>query len=132
MPIRATQLDACYDVSCLTDVTLVQGKNKIDTGLIVDYIPAGWEIQVRPRSSLSAKGLSVAFGTVDAGYRDKLWVVMYCPESMEGYYFPAGSRIAQFAFREVPDVTIVDTTDGFHIVEQPTADRNGGFGSTGV
>ncbi|TPV96259.1 MAG: hypothetical protein B7733_05985, partial [Myxococcales bacterium FL481] len=40
----------------------------IRTGLRIEF-PVGFEAQVRPRSSMSKRGLLVSLGTIDAGYR---------------------------------------------------------------
>ena len=47
----------------------------VSTGLAME-IPPGYEVQIRPRSGLSRRGVDVAFGTVDADYRGELKVNM--------------------------------------------------------
>lgn len=51
-----------------------------DTGIKVDSIPEGYEIQIRPRSGISLKrGILVANspGTIDSDYKGKLGVILY-------------------------------------------------------
>lgn len=47
----------------------------IETGLAFK-LPPGYEMQIRPRSGLSALGYTVAFGTIDNGYRGQIRVCM--------------------------------------------------------
>ena len=126
--------DACADVYAISNPdggdgtwTIHPGEIKlVDTGLRVE-IPYGWEIQVRPRSGLSTKGITVVNspGTIDAGYRGDCKVIL-TNIGMKPFTIQPGDRIAQFAVRRVPQVT-------FKEVEQLSdSDRGaGGFGSTG-
>ncbi len=134
MPIRSTNEAACYDVFALEDMVLKTGVNKLDTGLVVDYIPPGWEIQVRSRSGLASKGVTVANapGTIDSDYRDAVHVLLFKHEYADVLSIKAGDRIAQLAFREVPTVGVWDSTGKYPVlVPQPDVQRKGGFGSTG-
>lgn len=45
------------------------------TGIALE-IPYGYEVQVRPRSGTSLRGLLVHLGTVDSGYRGEVFVCM--------------------------------------------------------
>ena len=59
IPYKAHPGDAGMDICAIEDVTLRPYEPKIvKTGLSVD-IPDGFEIQVRPRSGLAAKGVTV-------------------------------------------------------------------------
>jgi dUTP pyrophosphatase len=60
-------------------------------GLEPSYIP---ELQVRPRSGLSKKGILASFGTVDCDYRDEIGVIL-TNTSDRIYYITPGDRIAQ-------------------------------------
>ncbi len=100
----------------------------VKTGLKV-AIPIGYEIQVRPRSGLSAKtGLRIpnSPGTIDSGYRDEVGVIVQNTSSLP-YEIKSGDRIAQFVLQKVPhaEFCVVDS------VAEIGADRKGGFGSTG-
>jgi dUTP pyrophosphatase len=73
LPAYATAGAAGMDVVSAEDVTLARGaRHAVATGLSL-AIPAGFEIQVRPRSGLALKhGISVpnAPGTIDSDIHD--------------------------------------------------------------
>jgi dUTP pyrophosphatase len=73
LPAYATAGAAGMDVVSAEDVTLAPGaRHAVATGLSL-AIPAGFEIQVRPRSGLALKhGISVpnAPGTIDSDIHD--------------------------------------------------------------
>ena len=98
----------------------------VPTG-IAAAAPQGCELQVRPRSGLSRRGVEVAWGTVDADYRGELLVTMSVRgASGRGYRVTQGDRIAQLVVAPVmrPEVVEVDALD-------QTERGAGGFGSTG-
>ena len=85
-------------------------------------LPTNTVGDIRPRSSLNAKGVHVAYGTVDSGYRGELKVVMSAPL----YKVHKGDKIAQLIV-----LPLVKTTPEV-VTELPLSDRGeGGFGSTG-
>ena len=99
----------------------------IPTGLYLE-IPAGFEVQVRPRSGLAAKkGITVlnAPGTIDADYRGEIKVILV-NLSNEAFTINPGERIAQMVVAKYEKVewqeveTLSETERG-----------EGGFGSTG-
>ena len=100
------------------------GRIRVQTGLYLE-IPHGYEGQVRPRSSLSAKGIVVAFGTIDSDYRGEISVVLY-NLSGEDFRIKAGDRIAQLVIAPVMQVNLVQ-------VEELSSTERGeaGWGSTG-
>ena len=116
------------DVLAAENVTLAPGaRHAVATGFAV-AIPAGFEIQVRPRSGLALKhGISVPNtpGTIDSDYRGELKVIII-NHGAEAFAIARGDRIAQLvlapvtqaAWQEVPELD--DTVRG-----------EGGFGSTG-
>lgn len=100
----------------------------VPTGLRV-AIPAGYEIQVRPRSGLALKkGITVLNtpGTIDSDYRGEIGVVLL-NTSHESFFVATGDRIAQLVLAEVPQADYQETSD---LTE--TERGAGGFGSTGV
>src|SRR6478672_9438622 len=99
------------------------GPSVFSTGVAIE-IPEGYEAQIRPRSSLSGRGLYAALGTIDADYRGELLV---CLQSLKGYHsLWVGDRIAQLVIAPVArcQIEVVETLS-------ETERGAGGFGSTG-
>lgn len=99
----------------------------IPTGLYM-AIPAGYEIQVRPRSGAALKlGLSCAnaVGTIDAKYRNEVGVIAI-NLSREDIIINPGDRVAQFVLKKVEECEWVEVAS-----LDMTDDRGGGFGHTG-
>ena len=99
----------------------------LPTGLRV-AVPAGFEMQIRPRSGLAVKfGISLPNtpGTIDSDYRGPLGVALI-NLGTEPYTIHHGDRIAQAVIAPVLQATfqVVATLDD-------TARGAGGFGSTG-
>ena len=130
LPSRQSAGAAGYDVSSAEpEFTLAPNERRaVATGLAFE-LPAGMEMQVRPRSGLALRhGLSVpnAPGTVDPDYRGELKVIL-CNLGSEAVIVRRGDRIAQLVFArfEAPDL--------HEVAALATTDRGaGGFGSTGV
>lgn len=128
LPKYATDGAAGMDVLAAEDVTLAPGaRHAVATGLAV-AIPAGYEIQVRPRSGLALKhGISVPNtpGTIDSDYRGELKVIMI-NLGAETFEIRRGDRVAQLVLAPVTQASWdeVDELD-------ETARGQGGFGSTG-
>ena len=149
MPTYAHLTDAGMDIYLTEDVTIHPGETKlIPTGIKV-AIPLGYELQVRPKSgrSLNSK-LRIANtpGTIDAGYRDEIGIIVDNIDPVirsadiddEGRLYnilwgsnimlSKGEKIAQLVLSEVPKAI-------FYEVESVAAiendGRKGGFGSTG-
>ena len=100
----------------------------VPTGLRL-AIPAGYEVQVRPRSGLALKhGLTLVNtpGTIDSDYRGPLGVLMV-NLGAEPVIISHGMRIAQMVV--APVVTAEFTTVA---ALDDTARGDGGFGSTGA
>lgn len=103
----------------------------VPTGLYV-ALPAGYELQVRPRSGLALRtGLTVVNspGTIDADYRGEIRVLLINLSSEDALIRP-GDRIAQLVLARHDAVSwaVVDDVSAL-----PTTERGaGGFGSTGV
>ncbi len=154
-PAYAHVTDSGMDVFALEDITLAPGEQKIIPIGIKVAIPAGYELQVRPKSGISAKTklrIANAPGTIDAGYRDEIGIIVENVEppikdiqydfnddgsvninSMSiihgsSYTIGEGQKIAQLVLAEVPKVTLLKVEKVSDIGE----DRGGGFGSTGL
>src|SRR5918911_1513087 len=89
--------DAGLDIRCVHGAVLEPGvPQAIPTGLALE-IPAGYEVQIRPRSGLALKHaitLPNAPATIDPGYRGELRVILM-NMSAYNYTIEAGDRIAQ-------------------------------------
>ncbi len=129
LPSYATPGAAGMDIVAAEDVDLAPGqRHAVATGFKV-AIPAGYEIQVRPRSGLAFKhGISVpnAPGTIDCDYRGELKVLLI-NHGDEMFAIRRGERIAQL----VPAaVTLAEFDEVDELCD--THRGTGGFGSTGV
>ena len=122
IPCRAHASDAGYDLYASEDVLLWGNRpKKVSTDISV-VLPPDTVGDIRPRSSLNARGVNVAYGTVDSGYRGELKVVMLAPF----YKVHKGDKIAQLVI-----LPLVKTASEV-VTELPPSDRGeGGFGSTG-
>ena len=128
LPVYATEGAAGMDVVSAEDVTIAPGaRHAVATGLAL-AIPAGYEMQVRPRSGLALKhGISVpnAPGTIDSDYRGELKIILI-NHGPAGFAIARGDRVAQLVLAPVVQATweeVVELAD--------TARGTGGFGSTG-
>ena len=76
-PTYAHSTDACFDLYAAEDVIIEPGETKlVPTGLAFE-IPAGYEMQIRPRSGITLKtNLRVQLGTVDSGYAGEVGVIV--------------------------------------------------------
>jgi dUTP pyrophosphatase len=125
--------DACVDVRISEDTIIEPNETKlIGTGLYT-AVPVGWEIQLRPRSGLSAKtGLIFknTLGTIDSGYRGEIKIVFHNlgEDPVELEY---GSRVAQIKVSKVPMVEFTPVKD-LNELCSIGVDRCGGFNSTGL
>lgn len=130
LPRYAHLDDAGADLHSAEDFTLAPGERRlVPTGIAV-AIPQGWVGLVHPRSGLAVRhGVSVvnAPGTVDAGYRGELKVVLINTDPHAAVSFTRGDRIAQLVLQEVAQAEFSP------VEELPDTVRGaGGFGSSGV
>ncbi|MGN7160627.1 dUTP diphosphatase [Sphingomonas sp. SAFR-052] len=128
LPAYATAGAAGMDVVAAEDIDLAPGaRHAVATGFAI-AIPAGYEVQVRPRSGLALKhGITCLNtpGTIDSDYRGEVKVIL-ANLGDEPFRVVRGERIAQLVPAAVirAKMTEVDTLDD-------TARGAGGFGSTG-
>jgi dUTP pyrophosphatase len=129
LPAYAHPGDAGADLCAAEDVVLPPGgRATVGTGLAV-AVPDGHAAFVHPRSGLAARhGITVvnAPGTVDAGYRGEVRVVLLNTDRHEPFTVHRGDRIAQLVVQPVTTVRFVDVEE-----LPPTPRGEGGFGSTG-
>lgn len=131
LPKYASEFAAGMDVRAFLNesVTLEPlGRAVIPTGLYLE-IPAGYEVQVRPRSGLAAKkGITVlnAPGTIDADYRGEVCVILVNLSNV-AFVIENGERIAQLVLAEHKVIQWEEVES-----LEDSARGCGGFGSTGT
>jgi dUTP pyrophosphatase len=132
-PQYATEGASGFDLRSNADMVIPAGTyNVVPTGLFF-HIPAGFEIQVRPRSGLAAKyGVTVlnSPGTIDADYRGELKVILI-NHGEKDFEIVKGDRIAQGICNPVTAKAQV-TLQLMNIIDGDTERGSDGFGSTGV
>ena len=150
MPAYAHLTDSGMDVYATEDITIAPGETKLVPIGIKVAIPAGYELQVRPKSGRCLKSkLRVANtpGTIDAGYRDEIGIII---DNIEPFIKEAkmdengrlyevlfgsshtigkGEKFAQLVLCEVPKAVFYEVE---RVSDIANDGRNGGFGSTGV
>ena len=129
IPAYSKDGDAGADIVSAIDFTLAPGERKlVPTGISI-AMPNGYVCLVHPRSGLAVKhGVSIVNtpGTVDAGYRGELQVILINTDRSESVSFKRGDRIAQLVFQKV------ERAEFEEVSELPESMRgDGGFGSTG-
>lgn len=130
LPAYGKKGDAGADITTRVDVTLAPGERQlVPTGLSI-ALPFGFAAFVHPRSGLAIKhGVSMvnAPGTVDAGFRGELQIILINHDLREAITFKKGDRIAQLVIQRVEEARFVE------VEELPGSQRaEGGFGSTGI
>ncbi|WP_257423283.1 dUTP diphosphatase [Nocardioides carbamazepini] len=129
LPSYAHPGDAGADLVTGVDIDLAPGERAlVPTGIAV-ALPEGYVALVHPRSGLAARhGLSIVNtpGTVDAGYRGEIKVLLINHDPVEAITLRRGDRIAQLVVQRVerarfePVAALPDSVRG-----------SGGYGSTG-
>jgi dUTP pyrophosphatase len=129
VPAYAHPGDAGADLVATETVVLGPGERAtVGTGSAI-ALPDGYVAFVVPRSGLAAKhGITVVNtpGTVDAGYRGEIRVILLNTDRSTPYTVTAGDRIAQLIVMPVSRARFVP------VERLPGSHRaDGGFGSTG-
>ena len=130
LPSYTTEGSAGMDIRAAVNENLILKAGEVllvPTNLSVE-IPAGYEIQVRPRSGLAIKhgiGILNSPGTIDSDYRGEVKIILM-NFSKEDFTISRGDRIAQIVLSKVylaefeETESLKDSTRG-----------EGGFGHTG-
>lgn len=130
LPAYATAGAAGMDLLAAVDapVTIRPGARAlIPTGLVI-ALPAGYELQIRPRSGLALRhGITLpnSPGTIDEDYRGEIQVIVL-NAGAEAFVVERGARIAQAVLAPVSRAIwrVAGVLEG-------TERGSGGFGSTG-
>ncbi|HSV39157.1 MAG TPA: dUTP diphosphatase [Nocardioidaceae bacterium] len=129
LPAYAHPGDAGADLTTTVDVELKPGERAlVPTGISI-ALPEGYVALVHPRSGLAAKfGVSIvnAPGTVDAGYRGEIKVMLINLDPAEPVVLGRGDRIAQLVIQRFETAAFVEVDT---LPESVRGD--GGYGSTG-
>ncbi len=126
MTAGASGMDLCAAVEDVK--TIMPGEiDLVPSGLMV-AVPAGYELQIRPRSGLAAKqgiGILNSPGTIDSDYRGEIKVIII-NLGHEPYRINRHDRIAQMVLCPVLRAELLETD------QLPATERSdGGFGHTG-
>ena len=129
MPSYAKPGDAGADIYSAIDITIEPGMRAlVPTGIAI-ALSDGYAAFVHPRSGLAIKygvGLVNAPGTIDAGYRGEICVIVINHDQSEVFEIKRGDRIAQLVFQRVERAEFVA------VEELPGSSRSdAGFGSSG-
>ena len=130
LPFRATPGSTGFDLyACLEDrdeeITVGPDPVLIPTGIAIEF-PPSLDVQIRPRSGLSSRGIMVSLGTIDSDYRGEIFVTMYTVGNQAQQVIRHGDRIAQMVVGVRTDVS-VEIADSLGHTDR----GEGGHGSTG-
>jgi dUTP pyrophosphatase len=129
LPAYARQGDAGADLATAEDVDLAPGERALVRTGIAIALPTGYAAFVHPRSGLAARhGVTLvnAPGTIDAGYRGEIKVILLNTDVASPVSLRRGDRIAQLVVQRVENVTFREVS------ALPGSTRGeDGFGSTG-
>lgn len=130
LPQQMTAGSSGFDIHAAveTDFVLAPGCfHAVPTGFCYE-IPAGCEVQIRPRSGLAFKnGVTVlnAPGTIDSDYRGEVKIILI-NHSTAPFIIRRGDRIAQAVVATLCSVVLVEDSQ-----LNETTRSSGGFGHTG-
>lgn len=99
----------------------------VPTGLSME-MQQGFEAQIRPRSGLALKGITVlnSPGTIDSDYRGEVKIILM-NLGKEEFRIAIGDRIAQMVIAKAEQAKILESKE-----LSDTQRGEGGFGSTGI
>jgi dUTP pyrophosphatase len=129
LPSYASAGAAGMDICAAESVNLRIGKRAAVATGFAFAIPAGYEVQVRPRSGLALKNGITCLntpGTIDSDYRGEVKVIL-ANLGDEDFLIKTGDRIAQIVVAPVTHAAMVEVD-----ALDATKRGSGGFGSTGV
>ena len=130
LPSYSTEGSAGADIRAAVESELKIEPGKVclvPTDLMVE-IPAGYELQVRPRSGLAAKhsiGVLNSPGTIDSDYRGEVKVILFNFSDIP-FLIKRGERIAQLVLSKYYKMNINETDE-----LNDSSRGSGGFGHTG-
>jgi len=121
--------DAGVDLFSRSDHVIAPGERALVATGIAIALPSGYAAFVHPRSGLALKhgiGVVNSPGTIDAGYRGEISVILVNFDAVAEFVISRGDRIAQLVIQRVARARLVELTS------LPGSHRGiAGFGSTG-
>ena len=129
LPAYAHPGDAGADLVTAVDITLQPGERVLVPTGIAMAVPEGYVALVHPRSGLAARhGLSIVNtpGTIDAGYRGEVKVLLVNLDPTEPIELRRGDRVAQLVLQRVEQAAFTEVE-----VLPESVRGGGGYGSTG-
>lgn len=129
LPAYARSGDAGCDLVTTVDAAVAPGERVVLPTGIALAVPEGYAAFVHPRSGLAAHhgvGLVNAPGTIDAGYRGEVLVILINHDPRETVHLRRLDRVAQLVVQRVEQV-VWHESDELSDTERGT----GGHGSTG-
>jgi dUTP pyrophosphatase len=130
LPAYAHPGDAGCDLVTTQDATVGPGERVVLSTGIALALPHGYAAFVHPRSGLAARhGVSLVNspGTIDAGYRGEIQVILVNHDPREVLHLHRLDRVAQLVVQRVEQVRWREVEG-----ELPDSERGtGGHGSTG-
>ena len=129
LPGYARHGDAGADLCAAEDIDLAPGERVLVRTGIAIALPEGYAGFVHPRSGLAARhGITLvnAPGTIDAGYRGEIKVILLNTDLAKAVSLRRGDRIAQLVVQRVENVTFREVP-----VLPESARGDNGFGSSG-
>lgn len=131
IPRYQTSGSAGFDFHSIDTITVAAGKTVVVRTGIAMQIPEGYELQIRPRSGLSARSkirISNSPGTIDSDYTGEIRIIIdnISQNQADSFRINEGDRIAQGVLKKVEraEFDVVGELDD-------TERGSGGFGSTG-
>lgn len=129
IPAYAHLGDAGADLATTHDVQIGPGERVLVSTGIAIVVPDGFAAFVHPRSGLAVRhGLSVVNtpGTIDAGYRGEIKVLLINHDLHEPILLTRGDRVAQLVVQRVEHANMIE------VDQLPDSARGvDGYGSTG-
>lgn len=133
LPTRAHETDAGFDLYVSEDTVIEPGEFvDIDTGLRLAFPPGLWGRITGRSSTLRKKGLMVAEGVIDGGYRGPIFAGVW-NLGTEPVEVQAGERLAQIIphFNVAMSAPIVEVDEAEFDATPHDGRGDAGFGSSG-
>ena len=134
LPVYARPGDAGCDLVTTVDADVAPGERVVLPTGIAMALPDGYAAFVHPRSGLAAHhgvGLVNAPGTIDAGYRGEIKVILVNHDPRETVRLRRLDRVAQLVVQRVEQVRWHETDARQFEALSDTERGTGGHGSTG-